>query len=128
MGFDKVKIVCKSWGLKAQPEINHCRLVPAEADLIIDCRGIKEHGLDRNNQLLFQEQIRLNNPGTIQSMVELIMDSFAQIPARRSEKEDPYSNPYIVVFVCAHGMHRSKNTKHVVAFRLRELGYSVTVE
>lgn len=130
-----LKIVVKSWGLKrfgtqTSSQGMKVSILPT-ADLYLDCRGIKEHGLkgaDRNDiHGTFAESIQQTNAPTLEAMVTTIKDAVAQIPDRRWPSKTPFKDPFVVCFFCAWGMNRSPTTKMVIAKRLTDMGYKVEI-
>lgn len=113
-------------GIKTIPKpANGLRLVP-EADLYVDCRGIKEHGLGEGGGGLnpkFQAAIeRSCSAPSIDAMVTLITNSLL------TRKDRSQSNdPYVVCFLCSWGKDRSPATGSIVGKRLRALGYTVQI-
>lgn len=141
-----VKLLLINTGWKScrwsQTEVNDEQLVVPEgkgifslplADLYLDCRvlpnpvfidGIGSTGDDPK----MQSWMDANALPFIEAFEALICDGIAQIPKRRAGKEDPWAEPYIICFMCAHGIHRSRSMKHVIAKRLKSYGYTVEVK
>ena len=120
----------KRWHVKDSPSD---KIVPG-ADFYIDCRGIQEHGLDRNFPDLYQVQMEQHSKVTLDAMEAMIIDGLRHLHARRGgttkhgNTDDLISRsgePYTVCFMCAWGCNRSPNTKAVLAKRLRAKGYQV---
>lgn len=102
-----------------------------KADLYLDCRGIREHDLPDHakggGSMKFQDAVLNNNAPTITSFQRIIEDSIPQIKTRRNGEKNPYDRPYVICTMCAHGIHRSVASKHLLAERLKKAGYTVEV-
>ena len=93
------------------------RLIP-KADFYLDCRGVVDGG--------DEDQIREQDGDTIAAMFTLIVESFRRIPSRKGK--DAYKEPYVVCFLCAHGVNRSVGCKKILATKLKMLGIPVEVK
>ena len=113
----------KRMGVKDNPDL---AIVP-RCDLMIDCRGIQEHGLDRNVFAKYKLQIVEHSPVSVQAMVDLVTDGLRHVKDRRFKEPDAMTRPFVVCFVCAYVMNRSFTTKYVVGERLTKLGYEVRI-
>jgi hypothetical protein len=110
------------WGTKDTP----CPLVP-KADLYLDCRGLIDgHQVDLPSAQYRQLLEEACNT-TYEAMVTTVVESLKNLAARRRFVADPTAEPYEILCLCAYGMHRSKASKHILAGRLKALGYDVTV-
>ena len=98
-----------------------------QCDFVVDCRGIQEHGLHRNQLAIYQEEIKTHSPISVDAMVASIADGLRHVGARRNGEKDALTKPYRIVFICAYGVNRSRTTKYVVGARLKQLGYTVTI-
>ena len=124
-------IILKSWGLKrlklsGKGGEKYC--VMPHCDLAIDCRGVKEHGLHRNDPEVYQKEIEEHCPATVQAMETTITESLKHVKDRRFGEHDALTRPYVVCCLCAYGINRSATTKLVLAKRLKGLGYAVEVQ
>lgn len=127
-----IKFLLISHGLKTASD-EHTYSLP-KADLYLDCRGVTDGsrviglvGGPTGNNLNMQKLVQELSPATITSFHRIIEDSLDKIPLRRNTKLDPYSDPYVVCFLCAHGIHRSVSSKHLIAALLKQAGYRVKV-
>lgn len=120
----------KKWGVEEDGKIVGYG-VP-KADLYIDCRGIREHDLPDHDRggtaTTFQAAVEAESAETIHAILRLIAFSLPQIRSRRIEDKNPYNRPYVVCFMCAHGVHRSVATKHIIARKLKGVGHEVVVK
>lgn len=125
----KIKLLLKSWGVKR----TLCKQDPTfvmlpKADMLIDCRGVKEVGLDKNNFKVYPMQIQEHSPRQVTAMVTQITDALRHVKDRRYQKANPLEDPFVICFFCAYGINRSPTTKKVVGKKLFDLGYDVTIE
>lgn len=130
-GKDNLQIVLKSRGIKkflfdGEGENNFS--LP-KADLYIDCRAVREKGLRgySGKDPTFQASIEEACPNTLNLIFGIILESLKLIPDRRDGK-NPYSKPFVIMFFCAWGQHRSPGVKQIMSRRLREIGLNVEVE
>lgn len=124
----KVKLELRWHGIKRLPAADGFRTLP-KADFYLDCRGIAEHGIKGTTGKApeFQKGVREQSPSSLVAFEELIISSLKHIETRRAGSSDPYANPYVIVFLCAHGVHRSVASCHILAARLKARGYDVTI-
>lgn len=125
----KPHLILRSAGIKtpAFPAL----WAPKEADLLIDCRVVKDpshYVPGGGTSLEVQEWLLQNSSGALFQIYYLVGEGIEMIPERRKEKEDPYKDPFKILFFCAHGLHRSPATKHIIGRWLREDGYEVSIE
>ena len=124
----KLKLILRSYGLKSNKgeAAPGFRSIPV-ADLYLDCRGVVEKGVPggTGSSPVFQEGVEAGSPTTITSFHRIIEDSMKTIVTRRNDRKDPYEDPYVIIFLCAHGIHRSVASKHLLARRLKAAGYDV---
>ena len=129
--MSKLKLILYSYGLKsnAGDASKGFRSIPI-ADLYLDCRGVVEKGVPGGSGTspLFQEGVEKGSPTTITSFHRIIEDSLDKIATRRADREDPYEDPYVIVFLCAWGIHRSVASKFILAKRLKAAGYNVEIK
>ena len=129
----KLKLILISYGLKRNEgnADDGYRSIPV-ADLYFDCRGVDEHTYKgagaRGTSEEFLDHVSAKSGGVITSFHRLIEDAIPFIPARRSDKKDPWADPFVVCFLCAHGMHRSVASKILVGKRLAKAGWNVEVK
>ena len=129
--FSRAKLVLLSYGVKlnAGDAKKGYRSVP-EADLYVDCRCITEKGLSSRGTgttTEFQAGVAMASGKALEAVYGLILEAIKKIPDRRSEKADPFKDPFVICFLCAWGVHRSVATKHIMGRRLRSAGYIVTI-
>jgi len=123
----KVKLELSWHGIKRLPAKDGFRTIP-RADLYIDCRGIAEKGIPgfTGKSPEFQAAIRKASAPTLRAFVGQIIDALPHIPSRRGGT-DPFKEAFTVLFMCAHGVHRSVASCHIVAEALKAGGYNVTI-
>ena len=124
----KVKLELRWHGIKRLAAADGFRTLP-KADFYLDCRGIAERGIPgvTGKDPAFQTAVREQSPASLVAFEELIVSSLRHIEHRRGGT-DPYAQPYVVLFLCAHGVHRSVSSCHILAERLKERGYDVTIK
>lgn len=121
----KLELVFQSYGLKTGKPL-------PKADLYFDCRAVGEHGgftsgLTGKDQS-FQDMVETSSASAISAMESILYEAIPLIPARRSQSTNPYAEPFVVLCMCAHGIHRSVATKHILAKYMIENGWKVKVE
>jgi hypothetical protein len=113
-------------------DIKQSLLMP-KADLYLDCRvipnptfisGIGATGDDPR----MQEWVEENAQAYVKSFSQLIIDGLQQVPSRRKGKDNPWEAPYIICTMCAHGIHRSRSMKHILARKMRAGGWNVEIK
>ena len=131
-----------SFGMKATKEW-------PKADLYLDCRALPEPDSFKSpsgDHLSTQDAIGIGDiatasmvqayfqnpdddplPSVIGAMLSIIAQAIAHLQRRRAG-EDPFSRPFVVAFFCAHGIHRSRSGKNIIADDLKKLGYNVEVQ
>lgn len=126
--MNKLKLQLISYGLKSNKgnAEKGWRSIPV-ADLYFDCRGVPDDK-NRAKGKTLGETIESASQATLTSFHRIIEDSIPFIQSRRSDREDPFADPYVICFMCAHGMHRSVNCKEILAKRLEKAGYKVEVK
>ena len=127
-----VKLVLMSTGVKLNEGAAKKGFVSLpQADLYIDCRGIKEKGLHAKGtgaDVAFQEAVQEASQTALEAIYALIVEGAKKIPDRRGEKAEPFKEPFRVCFFCAWGIHRSVATKHLLGRRLKMEGWQVAIE
>ena len=118
-----LKIILKSYGLKSgQP------LPPA--DCYIDCRGVPDPsqaiggsglGFGGNGDLP-AVQTWIASHIVLLPYREIVGDHLSKLSTRRGVGHE-YDKPFIILTMCAHGIHRSRAMKHILARELRGVGY-----
>lgn len=127
----QLKLVLISAGVKSGP------LPPA--DLYLDCRGIPNPvyasglGGGTGDDKHIQDWVKTHAKVEMNLFTEQIIASIPQIKTRRNHDTDPFAKPYTVAFLCAHGIHRSRSMKNLIAQRLKGMtklggGYEFSVE
>lgn len=125
--FSHIKLVLQSYGVKHNTgeAKKGYRSVPV-ADLYVDCRCIKEKGLSSKGDgtsKTFQDGVLTASKTALDAVYRLIVEAIKKIPDRRSEKDDPFKEPFVICFLCAWGVHRSVATKYIMGRRLQAAGY-----
>ena len=124
----KVKLELISYGLKGNKgdAEKGYRSIPI-ADLYLDCRGVPD---DKNapTGVSLRDNIEAESQATLTSFHRVIEDSLRWMESRRSDRENPFEDPYVICFLCAHGMHRSVTCKKILADRLVKAGWMVAVK
>ena len=126
-----LKLVLRWFGMKSRAKTaDGFRLIPGDADLLIDCRGIAEKGLTGSTGLdsSFQEGVKQQSAKSLDAILTYIVDGLRHVTARRSHLKDPFSEPYEIYFMCAHGVHRSVASANIIYERLKAMGYDVSIE
>lgn len=110
---------CGVKGLKKMPK----------ADLYLDCRGLANPsiaGLGGGDDPTVQEWVLANSD--ISPYIMLIEDALSRMTTRRGPGHE-YDKPFRILTMCAHGIHRSRAAKHILAKWAKSNGYkSVEVE
>lgn len=124
----KPKLIFKSFGLKGIKFQGDPVLPPA--DFYVDCRGLPDglQAFASGSSPMLQKLMEQQGILTLDAMYALIEDGLQRIPTRRSETPTPYEKPYVVAFFCAHGIHRSRGAKEILARNFRASGFDVTIE
>lgn len=119
-----LKLILSNSGIKSGP-------LP-KADLLIDCRAIPNpfhapilKGMDGNDPAVIEW---VQSRADMSAYTDIVMQALAQIPSRRSDKEDPFADPFRIHFFCAHGIHRSRAMKNIFGKILTQSGYTVEVQ
>lgn len=135
----KLRFINSGWKACLVPSINtdesdKQNLLLPKADLYLDCRVIpnpflvKGVGSFTGENPIVQQWVLEHGQLFISSFSQLITDGIAQIPTRRKGKDDPFAAPYVICTMCAHGIHRSRAMKHLLADRFRKGGWNVEVQ
>ena len=122
-------IKLKWWGVKRKTiKVPDGWVALPKSDLFIDCRVVPEKGIRgfTGDSPEFQAGVLAKAPQTIKRILETILEGLALAGDRRSG-EDPYSKSFEICLFCAWGIHRSVSTTHLIAERLKKLGYKVTL-
>ena len=133
MSVSKARIQLISFGLKAvSEEVTETHRVAKlpKADLYLDCRAVADFsGGDVSHAGgeigTNQDTVLSKSAPAITSFHRIVEDALQWIPARRAEAKDPYKEPFVVACFCAHGIHRSVATKHLLFARLKKAGLDV---
>ena len=123
---NKPQLILRSAGIKthAFPKLWH----PQEHDLLIDCRVVKDPSHYAQSGLKMVDWVEENSTYPVLMLFEVVKKGIDMIPERRREKDNPYKDPFKILFFCAHGMHRSVSVKQIMGRWLREAGFEVTIE
>ena len=124
-----LKLVLRWHGIKTLQAPKGFRMIP-QADLYIDARGIAEKGIAGTTGLdsSFQEGVKKASAKSLDAILTYIVDGLRHVTARRSHLKDPFSEPYTIYFMCAHGVHRSVASANIIYERLKAMGYDVTID
>lgn len=96
--------------------------VIADTHFIVDARGIEDpshHGMGTGDNKDVQDWVYLHNQPAIEAMYGMVEAAINCVTSRRSDKKDMWKDPFNITFVCAHGIHRSRASKHIVAHWLK---------
>lgn len=122
-----IKIKLFSFGVKAVPKVDGSPVMPP-ADYYVDARSVIEPSM--NTSAGTGDDLSLikvvENNSDVESICNLVRESIGRIPARRGDKA--YDKPFVIGVFCAHGVHRSRATKHIIADDLVSRGYQVEVK
>lgn len=120
--MDKPKLIFYSTGIKKNKPL-------AKLGLLVDCRIVIERHEEgeTGKQKLFRDFVEKTNLVQLNVIEMFIKAGIDALPARRDFKKDWAEKPLEVLFFCAHGIHRSVATKHLMAKRFEENGYKVEV-
>ena len=109
-----MKLIFTNHGLKGGKEL-------PKADLYLDCRGVANpfHQASlaslTGDSKAVQNWVMMESPDTIVAFKHQIEEGLTRIPIRRRDEADPYSRPFTICCMCAHGIHRSRAVKHILA-------------
>lgn len=106
-----------------------------KADLYIDCRPMANPfhepklGAMSGDAEIVQEWVEARSPDLVQAYLQQIKDTLETLPLRRANSSSGKTpnDPLIICCFCAHGIHRSRATKHILARKLKGLGGKVKV-
>jgi RNase adaptor protein for sRNA GlmZ degradation len=119
----RLKLITLSAGIKAGP-------LPY-ADLIIDCRIIPDpsHVGGTGDDSKIQEWVRIRCLEKLSLIFQVVEAGIRMLDARRGGNEEKmYGQPFTILFFCAHGIHRSRSTKHIISDWLEDEGWKVEVK
>lgn len=120
----KLPLVFFSFGVKSEK-----KEFP-KADLYLDCRGVANpsHGGPAGNGDDIDVQLWVAVHSTLNAYCEMIQMALSRMTARRGEGKE-YEKPFRIGCCCAHGVHRSRAVKHILARWAKLAGHvDVTVE
>lgn len=101
-----------------------------KADLYLDCRGIANpsHGGPSGTGDEVDVQYWVATHSNIKPYCEMVEMALSRMTARRGAGKE-FEKPFKILCMCAHGVHRSKSMKHLLARWAKLSGYmSVEVE
>lgn len=101
-----------------------------KADLYLDCRGIANpsHGGPNGTGDDIDVQLWVATHSNIKPYCEMVEMALSRMTARRGAGKE-FEKPFKILAMCAHGVHRSKSMKHLLARWAKLDGYqSVEVE
>lgn len=111
-------IQIQSFGIKSgQP-------FPLGIDLYLDCRGVidpSQNGIAGNGDNLEVQAFVKHNSATF-AYFDLTLQGIYRLTTRRGEGKE-FDKPFQVLTMCAHGIHRSRAMKHILAEWLRDIGF-----
>lgn len=115
---------CKSFAIEEPPTYT----LP-KADVYLDCRGAANpcHGGPSGSGDSPEVQAYVEANTDVDTYVDMIFAHLVRIPTRRKGQGDPWIKPIHVLCFCAHGIHRSRAMKHILARRLKASGWNVEV-
>ena len=112
-------IVLMSFGVKSG------QLFPP-ADLYLDCRGCADpsHVMSgTGDDPEVQEWVWDRSANILQAYRGLIWESISRLTTRRGAGKE-FDKPFVILTMCAHGIHRSRAMKHILGRWLRADGFS----
>lgn len=112
-----------SFGVKGDKEF-------PKADLFLDCRGVANpsHGGPPGSGDDLDVQMWVAEHSNLRPYVEMVKMALSRMTARRGVGNE-FEKPFRIACMCAHGVHRSRSMKHLLARWARLVGYqSVEVE
>lgn len=123
--MNQLKVVISSAGIKGAPLVPH--------DYHIDCRSIANPfhipALDGKTGDDPEVQDWVKSHTKVDTYIALLNEAISRIPTRRKGVgKDPFEKPFTVLCFCAHGVHRSRSMKHILAAYLKGVGVEVSVE
>lgn len=122
-------VILFSTGLKSAASL-------PKADLYLDCRSManpfhepKLAAMSGDAEIV-QDWMREKSGETILAYLQQIKDTLITLPLRRANSSSGKTpdDPLTVCCFCAHGIHRSRATKHILARELKQLGGKVEVK
>lgn len=122
-------IVIFSTGLKSATSL-------PKADLYLDCRPManpfhepKLAAMSGDAEIV-QDWVRERSGDLILAFLQQINDTLKTLPLRRANSSSgkTMADPLLVCCFCAHGIHRSRATKHILAREIKALGGKVEVK
>lgn len=118
----KPKVLVQSHGIKNGP-------IP-KSDWIVDCRVIQNpfRALRGADLPALIRWCREKNAHIIEAVTIMLQEGLLTMHDRRRDHTDALATPFVITFLCAYGQHRSVAMKHILAERIKELGYEVVVK
>ena len=117
----KLHIALRSFGVKTNSSFPH-------ADLYIDCRGVPDpsHAVitaqePGTGDMIAQRQW-VKERVNLTLYTDLIADHLRRLTTRRGVGLE-YDKPFNILTLCAHGIHRSRAMKWLLAERLHQMGF-----
>lgn len=112
-----LQIILRNHGIKSGP-------VPP-ADLYLDCRALYNPFHDpacqgSGDNSAVQQLVWTHSEASIRCMANIIDEAVTRLPIRRGANW--FDKPFVILCLCAHGIHRSRATKHLLARLLRDTG------
>lgn len=94
------------------------------AELYLDCRGLANpiYGGPSGTGDDPKVQGWVANFSDITLYFRLVEEAFSRLTTRKGKGKE-YDAPFRIVCMCAHGIHRSRSLKHILAGWLRMEGY-----
>jgi hypothetical protein len=103
-----------------------------KSDFLVDCRSVANPfhvpalGALTGDDLKIQLWVR--DHSNVKAIMATVEEAISRIPVRRNNQPDPYKEPFEICCFCAHGIHRSRAMKHIIASELNLKGYTVEVK
>lgn len=119
-----MKLIFSNFGVKSSQPF-------PKADYYIDCRSIAnpfhdaEVGYGTGDDIVVQEWVKQHT--NMATYYDLMEEALTRLPIRRGPNFD--KKPFEVCCLCAHGIHRSRAMKNILADKHKKIGtYEVEVE
>lgn len=105
-------------------------LIP-KADLYLDCRGVANpaHGGPggSGDDIEVQNWVGKHSAQDLIAFGDQIYANIQRLTTRKGAGKE-YDKPFRIMCMCAHGIHRSRSVKHILARQFKAGGWNVEVE